>query len=55
MPLALLFLLFQVLSFIRDLYSFEHVRYTSREELRADVMRLARSRLEAGRDTMQNL
>jgi len=37
----------QVLSFIRDLYDFDHVRYSSIEILAEDIMNLARSRVEA--------
>ena len=37
----------QVLSFIRDLYSFQHVRYSSVEILAQDIMTLAKRRVEA--------
>jgi len=37
----------QVLSFIRDLYDFDHIRYSSVEILSEDVMNLARSRVDA--------
>jgi len=37
----------QVLSFIRDLYNFDHIRYSSVDILSEDIMNLARSRVEA--------
>jgi len=37
----------QVLSFIRDLYDFDHIRYSSVDILSEDIMNLARSRVEA--------
>ena len=36
----------QVLTFIRDLYDFEHVRFASVEVLSEDIMALARTRVE---------
>ena len=37
----------QTLGFIRDLYSFQHVRYTVLEDLSEDIMKLARKNFEA--------
>merc|ERR1719264_113867 len=37
----------QVVTFIRDLYSFQHVRYCSVDTLAQDIMTLAKSRVEA--------
>merc|ERR1719192_723112 len=36
----------QVLTFIRDLYSFQHVRYSTVEVLAQDIMKLAKSKVE---------
>lgn len=43
----MLFFKEQVLTFIRDLYSFQHVRYVSVEILAEDIMTLAKTRVEA--------
>ena len=40
------FLSFQVLGFIRDLYSSDFVRFTSVEEMVQDIMRLAKEKLD---------
>ena len=37
----------QVLTFIRDLYNFQHVRYCTVEVLAQDIMTLAKTRVEA--------
>merc|ERR1712150_114697 len=36
----------QVLTFIRDLYSFQHVRYSTVEVLAQDIMKLAKTKVE---------
>ena len=36
----------QVMTFIRDLYSFQHVRYSTVEILAQDIMTLAKSKVE---------